>query len=189
MPRLRSGAATPAPAAVRVTPSEDATAAGAAPTAPVSLPTTAPTPGPGGGAGPEVEVEAEAAVRAVWHCAVSLAFLQRFARDTVRQGWTTYDILQRVVLPATSDRRCRYVDMLPPADSSTLTYFVSYAWSMPFTLLVDLLSHHLHSADPKQVRREAAAARRMGQWRPRAAAGTCAPASRPTLAPGKCGQC
>ena len=49
------------------------------------------------------------------------------------------------------------MDTLPAADSSTLTYFVSYAWSMPFTLLVELLSHHLHAADPKQVREEARA--------------------------------
>lgn len=62
-------------------------------TAPKPLPVPAPVPDAG-------------AVKEVWHCAVSLAFLQRFAADTVRPGWTTYDILQRVVLPATSERRC-----------------------------------------------------------------------------------
>ncbi|KAG2498324.1 hypothetical protein HYH03_003584 [Edaphochlamys debaryana] len=95
--------------------------------------------------------EAEAEAVPVWHCAASLAFLQRFAAETVQPGWTTYDILKQVVLPSTSATKCRYVDTLPPGSSGTLTYFVSYAWSMPFHLLVELLSHHLASADAERV--------------------------------------
>lgn len=45
------------------------------------------------------------------------------------------------------------MDVLPSCCSSTLTYFVSYAWSMPFALLVALLEHHLAAADPEQVGR------------------------------------
>jgi hypothetical protein len=43
------------------------------------------------------------------------------------------------------------VDTLPPGCSSTLTFFISYAWSMPFTTLVALLEHQLHAADPDQA--------------------------------------
>ena len=43
------------------------------------------------------------------------------------------------------------MDTLSPRHVSTLTYFVSYAWSMPFRMLVELLQHHLASADPEQA--------------------------------------
>ncbi|GLC44249.1 WD repeat-containing protein 49 [Pleodorina starrii] len=89
--------------------------------------------------------------REVWHCAVSLAVLRRFAAEVVQPGWTTYDVLNKVVLPTTETAKCRYVDTLPPHCSSTLTFFVSYTWSKPFADVVALLEHHLHAADPNQI--------------------------------------
>ncbi|KAG8459102.1 hypothetical protein KFE25_002509 [Diacronema lutheri] len=56
---------------------------------------------------------------------------------------TTADVVARIVVPATSEARGAYVDVLP-GDIGPATHFCSHAWSSPFVCLVEaLISHQL----------------------------------------------
>ncbi|KXZ48004.1 hypothetical protein GPECTOR_31g368 [Gonium pectorale] len=75
-------------------------------------------------------------------CAVSLQFLIDFCK-TVPEDMPTWKVVTDVVVPATRDRRCRYVETLPPGRVGRTDYFISHRWATPFSHLVRYVSKHL----------------------------------------------
>lgn len=53
----------------------------------------------------------EPAVTAVWECAVSLRWLLNFSKS-VPCGYTTGDVTEKIIKPATQAQGCRYVDLI-----------------------------------------------------------------------------
>ncbi|GAX74106.1 hypothetical protein CEUSTIGMA_g1555.t1 [Chlamydomonas eustigma] len=92
--------------------------------------------------------------------AVSLALLQKFSEDVLGFGsirnmhMTTAQVVKQVIIPRTSELKCRYADHPELVEDSYLgmpTYFVSHMWSQSFAHLVDSISLHLAYADPTTV--------------------------------------
>ncbi|GFR50272.1 hypothetical protein Agub_g12459 [Astrephomene gubernaculifera] len=82
-------------------------------------------------------------------CAVSLGYLLQFARNCVPDGFSTADVVQRIVKPATNAQRCRYVSLasVPPSAVGRSQYFISHRWGADFTQeLVALVAGHFADA-------------------------------------------
>ncbi|GFR41736.1 hypothetical protein Agub_g2489 [Astrephomene gubernaculifera] len=75
-------------------------------------------------------------------CAVSLRFLMDFC-DSVPQDMPTWKVVTDVIVPATRERRCRYVEMIDPRDVGRCDYFISHRWATPFSHLVHYVRKHL----------------------------------------------
>jgi hypothetical protein len=56
---------------------------------------------------------------------------------------STQEVVTKIVIPATRERKSRYVDLLPPEDVSLPTYFASHVWSAPFLDLVYALKYYI----------------------------------------------
>ena len=76
------------------------------------------------------------------HAAVSMRFLKTFAASVPR-GFSTADVVEKIVQPATAKALCRYVALLEAADVGTAFAFASHTWRAPFHDLVAALSHVL----------------------------------------------
>lgn len=87
----------------------------------------------------------------IWQRAVSLAWLIEFAKD-VPEGYSTEDLTNHIIKPATEARRCRYVELhpeevlggvVPSQNGAAPFYFVSHRGSRGFKLeLVPCLARH-----------------------------------------------
>jgi hypothetical protein len=62
---------------------------------------------------------------------------------TKLNGLSTQGVVNDIVIPATIDKKTRYVDLLSSSDVSTPTYFASHVWSAPFLDLYSSLAHYI----------------------------------------------
>ncbi|KAG2432306.1 hypothetical protein HYH02_013028 [Chlamydomonas schloesseri] len=69
--------------------------------------------------------------RDVWLCAVSLEFLTSFA-SKIPENFSTSDVVEKVIKPATAEAKCRYVDLVPACHVGHSTYFISHRWGCNF---------------------------------------------------------
>ncbi|GIL86068.1 hypothetical protein Vretifemale_14319 [Volvox reticuliferus] len=76
------------------------------------------------------------------NCAVSLQFLVEFCR-TVPEDMPTWKVVTDVIVPATRDRQCRYVEVIEPRHVGPCDYFISHRWATPFSHLVRYVRKHL----------------------------------------------
>ena len=68
--------------------------------------------------------------------AVKVAWLKEFAAKVPRD-WTTAMVVERIIKPATADRRCRFVETLTdPGSTGAATLFGSHTWAASFVDLV-----------------------------------------------------
>ena len=57
-------------------------------------------------------------------------------------------VVHDIIVPAVTEKRCRYVDLIPANASSASSssdanyYFISHGWARPFVELVDQLTTH-----------------------------------------------
>ena len=80
---------------------------------------------------------------------VQLGWLKRFAKR-VQPGASTFDVVMKIIKPATKERLCRYVVLAEeesPGAVSTATIFASHTWRAPFRDLVAALAHVAHDKD------------------------------------------
>ena len=89
-----------------------------------------------------LEPTSESLQRRGLHAAVSMRFLKTFAASVPR-GFSTADVVEKIVQPATAKALCRYVALLEAADVGTAFAFASHTWRAPFHDLVAALSHVL----------------------------------------------
>lgn len=89
-----------------------------------------------------IEPTSESLKRRGLHAAVSMRFLKTFAASVPR-GFSTADVVEKIVQPATVKALCRYVALLDAADVGTAFAFASHTWRAPFHDLVAALSHVL----------------------------------------------
>ncbi|KAG2495848.1 hypothetical protein HYH03_006087 [Edaphochlamys debaryana] len=96
--------------------------------------------------------------RDVWDCAVSLEFLRSFA-ENVPTSYSTADVVENIVKPATRERRCRYVDLIPePRAVGTSSFFISHRWGCNFRAeLVGMVLQHFTGLEAAAARAAAAA--------------------------------
>eukprot|EP00240_Pyramimonas_obovata_P004351 CAMPEP_0118950670 /NCGR_PEP_ID=MMETSP1169-20130426/51793_1 /TAXON_ID=36882 /ORGANISM="Pyramimonas obovata, Strain CCMP722" /LENGTH=345 /DNA_ID=CAMNT_0006897559 /DNA_START=163 /DNA_END=1197 /DNA_ORIENTATION=+ len=74
---------------------------------------------------------------------VKVAWLKQFARGTSR-AMKTYEVVQRVIQPATDQARCRYVELPEMVDHvGRAQVFVSHTWGAPFANTVAAIAHAL----------------------------------------------
>ncbi|GLI71003.1 hypothetical protein VaNZ11_016119 [Volvox africanus] len=76
------------------------------------------------------------------NCAVSLQFLIDFCR-TVPEDMPTWKVVTDVIVPATQQRQCRYVEMIEARHVGPCDYFISHRWATPFSHLVRYVRKHL----------------------------------------------
>ena len=77
------------------------------------------------------------------HAGVQLGWLKRFAKQ-VPPGMSTFDVVMKIIKPATKERLCRYVELAEeesPGAVGTATIFASHTWRAPFRDLVAALAH------------------------------------------------
>lgn len=86
----------------------------------------------------------------IWECAVSLGWLLEFA-ETVPDHYSTEEVAKRIIVPATAELRCRYVDLLrgvccnnhPAVSGQAPYYFLSHRGSSNFkTELLEPIKDH-----------------------------------------------
>lgn len=71
-------------------------------------------------------------------CAVSLRWLLNFSR-TVPAGYTTADVVAKLIIPKTEQNQCRFVNTVSGKSVGRVHSFVSHAWSCDFKELVGSL--------------------------------------------------
>ncbi|KAG2425099.1 hypothetical protein HXX76_014008 [Chlamydomonas incerta] len=76
-------------------------------------------------------------------CAVSLQFLIDFSATQVPEDMPTWKVVTDIVVPATRDRRCRYVEHIEARHVGHCHYFISHRWATPFSHLVRYARKHL----------------------------------------------
>jgi hypothetical protein len=83
--------------------------------------------------------------RNVWECAVSCTWLQSFVkkREKLLQGFSTLDVVTKIIIPETSIKKVRYADLIPDIHLSVPTFFISHVWTAPFLDLVGAIRQHL----------------------------------------------
>jgi hypothetical protein len=90
--------------------------------------------------------------------AVSLAWLKDLVRQhkLAESNMTTFELVMKLVKPATAARRCRYSELLlgDPAQACHVSqgrpfYFVSHAWCRPFAETLGMVARHF---EPEQQR-------------------------------------
>ena len=70
------------------------------------------------------------------HAGVQLGWLKQFAKR-VPPGASTFDVVMKIIKPATKERLCRYVELAEeesPGSVGTATIFASHTWRAPFRL-------------------------------------------------------
>ena len=74
---------------------------------------------------------------------LQLGWLKRF-RKRVPPGASTFDVVMKIIKPATKEQMCRYVVLAEeesPGAVGTATIFASHTWRAPFRDLVAALAH------------------------------------------------
>ena len=77
------------------------------------------------------------------HAGVQLGWLKQFAKR-VPPDMSTFDVVMKIIKPATKERLCRYVVLAEeqsPGSVGTATIFASHTWRAPFRDLVAALAH------------------------------------------------
>ena len=77
------------------------------------------------------------------HAGVQLGWLKQFVKQ-VPPGMSTFDIVLKIIKPATKERLCRYVLLAEeesPGAVGTAKIFASHTWRAPFRDLVAALGH------------------------------------------------
>ena len=97
----------------------------------------------------------EAALERVATAAISLAFLLDFYDTCVATladgaALTTKEVVTNIIMPATQDLRCSFVQLVPAAVAKP-TAFASHAFGNPFSLLVAALREHFVNAVAAEV--------------------------------------
>ena len=71
------------------------------------------------------------------YTAVKVGWLKQLAMLLPRE-WTTAEVVERVIKPATAGRRCRFVEIMAEGDVGEADLFASHTWGASF---VDLVAH------------------------------------------------
>ena len=89
----------------------------------------------------------------VWKCAVSLGWLFAWVetRKAQLQSLTTQEVVNTIVVPETSAKCCRYVDLIAENEVSSPYYFASHVWGAPFLDLVDTLREFFKDSECASV--------------------------------------
>ncbi len=89
----------------------------------------------------------------MWDCAVSFTWLKSFVEKykTKLKNQSTQQVVTKIVIPETAERKVRYVDLLPSNCVSTPTFFASHVWSEPFLNLIDSLQYYVEGMKEDEV--------------------------------------
>ena len=95
---------------------------------------------------------------------MSYKWLLSFVDDNNLKGLSTQDVVTQIVIPATKEKKSRYVDLIPESDVSLPTFFASYknvfiyklilsshVWSAPFLDLIDSLKEYIGKKPKEDV--------------------------------------
>ena len=74
------------------------------------------------------------------YTAVKVGWLKQLAMLLPRE-WTTAQVVERVIKPATAGRRCRFVELMSEGDVGEADLFGSHTWNAPFVDLVAAICH------------------------------------------------
>jgi len=72
---------------------------------------------------------------------VRVSWLVEFTKKHVPREWSTADVVERIIKAQTSERRCRYVDLLGKEDVGDAALFCSHTWRASFVDLVAAIAH------------------------------------------------
>ena len=72
---------------------------------------------------------------------VRVSWLVEFTKKHVPREWSTADVVERIIKAQTSERRCRYVDLLGKEDVGDAALFCSHTWKASFVDLVAAIAH------------------------------------------------
>ncbi len=61
---------------------------------------------------------------------------------------STQDVVTKMIIPSTAEKKVRYTDLLPSKVVSTPIYFVSHVWSEPFLDMIESVKYHVN--DPAE---------------------------------------
>ena len=74
------------------------------------------------------------------YTAVKVGWLKQLAMLLPRE-WTTAEVVERVIKPATAGRRCRFVELMAEGDVGEADLFASHTWGASFVDLVAAICH------------------------------------------------
>jgi hypothetical protein len=82
----------------------------------------------------------------VWDYSVSLFWLLDFVKNRkgVVEGLSTQDVVNKIIIPETAQKKLRYVELIPDSCVSSPTYVVTHVWSAPFLDLIGSLQQYFN---------------------------------------------
>lgn len=79
-------------------------------------------------------------------CAIQLKFLHNFSKQ-VEPNYTSHDVVDKIIIPKTLSRRCRFVDVVDQELVGTATHYVSHCWDAHFLDLLECLIERFGTVD------------------------------------------
>ena len=78
---------------------------------------------------------------------MSLFWLLEFVKNRKAEldNLSTQDVVNKIVIPETQQKKLRYADTIPDSFVSAPSYVVSHVWSAPFLDLVETLDQHFNA--------------------------------------------